>query len=256
MGQKINANGLRLKKRLNWSAVFCAHSLNNYSKLFVDTCQIDVATGIVLSKMVVHPNKLYIYRGSKNLNICSKLAHRYKIYNPLTVLGLRVARARADAIKSATTCFQTLSLISKNTHFQFSNLHRKKNVKTVVRRRFTLLSPKLISAYIFALLDKHAFEKMGFSTSNLIVGITTLLRRLLKPFANKLLGVKIICSGRWKKTRSGRKQKLRVQYGIVRNPSLSNVILFDFLTRKTKFGACGVKVWISRKRMNKNSVRS
>ena len=97
-------------------------------------------------------------------------------------------------------------------------------------------------------MQKDAKTKYGIDTSNLSASIPLLLTKLLSPFKNQLLGVKVICSGRWKKTGSGRKQKLCVKYGRVRNPNLSSVILFDYITQKTKFGACGIKVWVANKK--------
>jgi hypothetical protein len=60
---------------------------------------------------------------------------------------------------------------------------------------FSLLSPKLISSYICALLNKNT-KGNTLSTSNLNTGIPILLARLLVPFKDTLLGVKIILSGK------------------------------------------------------------
>jgi ribosomal protein S3 len=62
---------------------------------------------------------------------------------------------------------------------------------------------------------------------------------------NHILGFKIVCSGKWKKTRSGRKQKLTIKFGQIVNSSVSNVILYDYSVQKTRFGSCSIKVWIS-----------
>jgi ribosomal protein S3 len=53
-----------------------------------------------------------------------------------------------------------------------------------------------------------------------------------------------MCSGKWKKTRSGRKQKFVVQLGRIPNSGVSNLVFFDQMTQKTKFGCFSVKVWI------------
>jgi hypothetical protein len=45
-------------------------------------------------------------------------------------------------------------------------------------------------------LQKDAKTKYGIDTSNLSASIPLLLTKLLSPFKNQLLGVKVICSGR------------------------------------------------------------
>jgi hypothetical protein len=46
MGQKINAIGLRLKKKLNWNSLFCTHNVKNYSNIQQYVNQTNEATSL------------------------------------------------------------------------------------------------------------------------------------------------------------------------------------------------------------------
>jgi small subunit ribosomal protein S3 len=60
-------------------------------------------------------------------------------------------------------------------------------------------------------------------------------------------GVKIVCSGKWKKTKSGRSQKITVTTGRLQTQSLTALTSFGFATSITKYGSCGIKVWVNYK---------
>jgi ribosomal protein S3 len=68
---------------------------------------------------------------------------------------------------------------------------------------------------------------------------------------NVIAGVKVECSGKWKQTASGRKQKLSLTIGSIKTQSLSNVMSFGFSTIHTKHGVCSIKVWLSYRELNK-----
>jgi hypothetical protein len=80
-------------------------------------------------------------------------------------------------------------MIKKTQNKKLNMLGKENNVN------FSLLSPKLISSYICSLLNKNTKTNV-LNTSNLNIGIPMFLTRLLAPFKNTLLGVKIICSGK------------------------------------------------------------
>jgi ribosomal protein S3 len=67
----------------------------------------------------------------------------------------------------------------------------------------------------------------------------------LRDIQKSIVGLKVICSGKWKKTRSGRKQKFLVKFGRIKNPSISVATSYNYAFQKTKFGSCSIKVWIS-----------
>lgn len=256
MSQKINATGLRLKKKLSWNSVFCLHNPQKYANLTVSNRQIKYATTAILSKINTYSNRLFTVRNSKTAVVYSKLIQQQQAYKNTRFYQKQMLK-RMEAALSALSSLRNLSLTGNFINYQLSSLITQNSVikkkgldrsSHFLKSSFTLLTAKLITSFISALLQKDAKTKYGIDTSNLSASIPLLLTKLLSPFKNQLLGVKVICSGRWKKTGSGRKQKLCVKYGRVRNPNLSSVILFDYITQKTKFGACGIKVWVANKK--------
>lgn len=256
MSQKINATGLRLKKKLSWNSVFCLHNPQKYANLTVSNRQIKYATTAILSKINTYSNRLFTVRNSKTAVVYSKLIQQQQAYKNTRFYQKQMLK-RMEAALSALSSLRNLSLTGNFINYQLSRLITQNSVikkkgldrsSHFLKSSFTLLTAKLITSFVSALLQKDAKTKYGIDTSNLSASIPLLLTKLLSPFKNQLLGVKVICSGRWKKTGSGRKQKLCVKYGRVRNPNLSSVILFDYITQKTKFGACGIKVWVANKK--------
>jgi ribosomal protein S3 len=74
-----------------------------------------------------------------------------------------------------------------------------------------------------------------------------LAKFFLYIFKNNIIGLKIICSGKWKKTRSGRKQKLCIRFGKIQRTKIVNTLFYHFLTQKTKYGSFGIKIWVAHK---------
>jgi ribosomal protein S3 len=136
-----------------------------------------------------------------------------------------------------------LSNPSKKYYFADLFFNKKSGLfKRFNKRQFTLLAPQIISSYITQQLNKNAKLKQNSFKNNLKNGITLFCFQLLRLLQVHIVGFKIVCSGKWKKTRSGRKQRLTVKFGRIRKSSISNKILYSYSTQKTKYGACGIKV--------------
>jgi ribosomal protein S3 len=71
-----------------------------------------------------------------------------------------------------------------------------------------------------------------------------LLKRVKLSKSNIISGLKVECSGKWKQTASGRKQKLLFVVGNIKAQSVDQVISYGFSTINTKFGSCSFKVWV------------
>jgi len=67
----------------------------------------------------------------------------------------------------------------------------------------------------------------------------------LTIFHKLITGLKIECKGKWKKTRSGRKQKLNISFGKIQKNTLTNIIFYHSNSQETKYGKCSIKIWIS-----------
>jgi hypothetical protein len=124
-------------------------------------------------------------------------------------------------MSSASSAIKNISLIGNTTNYQIPSptVKIKKQITTkknefkrkdkvpqlssktngftyITREQSLIVSPKLITSFISTLLEKNANSKYGMDTTNLGVSIPLLLTKLLRPFKEHLLGVKVICSGR------------------------------------------------------------
>ena len=248
MGQKINALGLRLKNRTNWNASFCTQDLKSYSKICISNQQLEHTTNFLFLKFHLFLNNTLITKNSKNFQIYTKALQKKDI---IQVSSDFKNNERTELLKSEKQSFKKLFLSNKNTRYTFSDMFfdkREKNYTKITNKHFLALAPKIITNYVTNQLNKKGnLKRLSFAT-NLNLGIILFSRQLLKRFQNNIIGLKIVCSGKWKKTKSGRKQRITVKFGRIVNPSISNIILYDFAAQKTKFGTCGVKVWISHKK--------
>jgi ribosomal protein S3 len=105
------------------------------------------------------------------------------------------------------------------------------------------LSGQLLADYISRQISLTRKLKDESFKSSLTPGLKHIIRTIGQD--TNLSGLKITCSGKWRKTRSGRKETITCSHGRLLTQSMSSVGTFGFSMINTKFGACGVKVWIS-----------
>lgn len=89
--------------------------------------------------------------------------------------------------------------------------------------------------------------KDNFFMFNIRKGIVWLVKLFFNQHRPFITGVKIVCSGRWRKTKSGRKQRMTYSFGKIERQTFSKYVDYGFNSTTTKYGTCGVKVWISYK---------
>jgi len=87
--------------------------------------------------------------------------------------------------------FGNLNIVNKQNLISVSNFNiSRKNVK-----RFTLLSPTIITSFITDQLQKSIKLKNKSFSISLNVGILKLINTFLQFFKNNITGIKIICAG-------------------------------------------------------------
>jgi hypothetical protein len=143
-------------------------------------------------------------RNSKTAVVYSKLIQQQQAYKNTRFYQKQMLK-RMEAALSALSSLRNLSLTGNFINYQLSRLITQNSVikkkgldrsSHFLKSSFTLLTAKLITSFVSALLQKDAKTKYGIDTSNLSASIPLLLTKLLSPFKNQLLGVKVICSGR------------------------------------------------------------
>mgnify|MGYP001192823676 FL=1 len=167
----------------------------------------------------MYSNNFFITRPSKISQVFSKLLQQLKPFkytgrDELELKKLKEKNARAiDYITTTKKLTKQLFFFDNNMSYQFSNFvtQGKKKMKKRIKKNtgyinlyktptknFTLLSPKIITTYVCALLNKNSNFKNDLTMCNpfLNPSIPVIINYILSPLKKKLLGVKIICSGR------------------------------------------------------------
>lgn len=248
MSQKANPISLRLKKRLNWNIWLSLQNFKNYSPFLIGGSNINELTTFILLKFNFFTNNTIITKNSKNYQFFSKIIHENNAYTNLLIESQLLVRSHF--LKNQKKYLSNLFLKETVILPDITDLLFNKNKVAFfnfIKKKFLLFSPRIITYFTIKQLKKtNKFKSKNFSKS-LQLGLLKLTRRFLVLFKNNLIGIKIICSGKWKKTRSGRKQKLCLRFGKIRRTSTVNTLFYNFLDQRTKFGCCSVKVWISHK---------
>jgi hypothetical protein len=106
------------------------------------------------------------------------------------------------------------------------------------------ISAQVLSDYIRRQMSLPQKSKDLDFRINLKTGVSMLAVFLFKrfPLGSSIRGLRIVCSGRWSKTRSGRKQRLVYNRGSLKRLTFSALLDYGMATVTTKFGVCSIKV--------------
>ena len=249
MAQKINSTVLRLKKRLNWSTVFCAHNFNEYSNLIKNTLQISATNNRIMHKININSNYNILIKNSKtyqqNYPILNKKVFFYFV--KLIFFSNKTLQNYYDYkkiyVQFYKVLFKRFFLYQKQLVLKIANEARRFN------NSFLIIHPKLLAEFLkmqmtspnIINLKKNNFDK------NIQVNLLNFIRIILTKFKYDILGLKITCNGRWKKTKSGRKQKIYLKFGQLKNSNLTNKVFFHSIYQQTKYGFFSIKIWVYHK---------
>jgi len=125
-----------------------------------------------------------------------------------------------------------LNLEISNSFFPNFNITEKNdrrsiNYSILKKNKFLILSPKFFSLFIMNEIKLTRDKQIYNFSENFKNIVSRFCKKFLIIFKNNILGIKIVFSGKWKKTRTGRKQKLTLKFGKMRNNALNEIILFD-----------------------------
>ena len=154
------------------------------------------------------------------------------------------------------------------------NLQKNRKQNASKKRKTSVLSKKIVKSTDFSLVRSNSAQiianYIGWQIqaslkqrdwnfqSNFKKGINKTIQSFLKrnvdqtvksilsmKSKNPICGVKVICAGRWKKTKSGRKQKFTLYKGKLAMQSYSSFLDFGFYHGNTKFGSFSFKVLVA-----------
>jgi len=140
--------------------------------------------------------------------------------------------------------------------FSLTNLRRKKLDKMTQQSILPVFTAQVLSDYIAEQVAAPESQKSIAFKRNLLSGVALFTISLLKQVklsnSGVISGLKVECSGKWKQTASGRKQKLLFIVGNIKAQSIDQFLSFGFSTVNTKFGSCSFKVWVCFRTNNVN----
>ena len=263
MTNKINPNILRLNIRKNWSIttgfdIFRFSNLQYKNSNLTNTISLLTSNFDFYSKISLVKNAKHWRFFSKvigNTQIVDSLLPYYPVNNPsiLPITDFSLKKSVFDSqnfslkhrINKKFNSLAYTALNNKNFLFEFSKqqkLQTNKKLALSITKHFFLVDPLLISDFIITQLQQPSNLQNPYFTKNLQSNIFKILCAFLtiknkkrqsinQPARIKIksiIGIKIECSGRWKKTKSGRKQKLHFSYGVTPRTGVVNKIFTSF----------------------------
>lgn len=251
MGQKINANSLRLGKRSNWKSEWFDDK--NYCLTFWKDTEIRKTLKSIVKFFGYSLNNFYIKKSNKKFHIFNKLISSSELLSFIKNIRLKKPSAykslMLQKIKNNNIC--KITPFSNETILDIRRHSSLIKISSFDKSSLTILpfiSSQALSDYLGLQLISPPKIKDDCFKRNFWQGLTLFLYSFFnKKTVFQINGFKLICSGRWKKSKTGRKQKFFCSIGKLRSQTYSTFIDYGFTNVNTKYGVCCIKVWISYK---------
>lgn len=251
MGQKINSTSFRLGKRLSWEFFWSVKKTNFGFCLYTST-----DSRCVIGKKIdfsgVFINYVYFSRTNKDVRILNNTFLKRNASKNILKINFN-DNIEEKIYKSLKDLFFLNSKNCLNIHlfpssFPWSFCGAMPDSKK--HFYWPYLNPKVISNYISQQLSTPRNKKSVGFKRNLLSGILEIVTQLFKNYSQQIIsGFKISCVGKWRQTSSGRSQKTTISIGNVPKQTLGQTILSASSITTTKYGTCGIKVWICYKKL-------
>ena len=252
MGQKINANSLRLGMRNNWKSEWFDDK--NYSLTFWKDNEIRKTLKTIVNFLGFSLNNFYIKKSNKKFHAFNKLIFTSKLLFFMKTLKLKKPSIYRALIlqKIKNINFSKITPFLKDANLdirKYDNMVKNgifdKTTKTILP---FFISSQSLSDYLGLQLISPLKLKDDCFKMNFWRGLTQFLHSFFnKTTVLQINGIKLICSGRWKKSKTGRKQRFLCSIGKLRSQSYSTFIDYGFTNVNTKYGVSCIKIWISYK---------
>ena len=260
MAQKANPTKLRLKKRLNWLNISCVHNLNDYQNTVLNLSNVTNANHKIFANLGIKQANINTVKTSKRyktnlffvdprfLFYFTKLVFYPKLGQGKTILDLYRFMTKYTQLWNIIFnffFFTRKQLINKSTAFNQKSIFKF----FMFKKPYFLLSPKIIVEFIKSHISEIAKPKnlmlKGSFNKNIQKFVLKFVSLLLVNLNIKILGFKLIFSGKWKKTKTGRKQKLYLKYGRIQTSNITNKIWYYNDNLTTKHGVISIKLWLA-----------
>jgi len=257
MAQKVNSLNLRLNKRLNWNTILCVHNFNDFCNQVINTAVLLTTNKKIMFDLKMLQNAMLLTKTSKNYKINCKIVNSHFFFFLIKIIctGKKSVqnffRYHQSYLQIFRSVLKIFLLNQRPLLFHLVNMETQKTFSKykTFKSQFLTLSPKIFTE--FAKNQIAATSAVSLTSSNfnksLQKSLLTLIEIILRAFKYDILGLKIICQGKWRKTNTGRKQKVYLKFGQIQSSNLANKVVYDSISQKTKYGVCSIKIWIAHK---------
>ena len=223
MGQKINSNSFRLGINQSWNSLWACDK-NFYAGILHEDINLTKYLTNVLETSGYFVGDCFIQRSYLNINIYLML-YEYK---------------KSGIVKDS-------KLLTNNNTLEDLNINNlKKNLEKLTSKSVVLYITNATSPFNSPLILSKIIATYLENSKDLRLAVTSMLKNFKKEFfkESNIIGLKILCAGRIQGRRSKLADVQWMQVGSISLQTIKNSISYGYSTAFTKYGTCGVKVWI------------
>lgn len=250
MSQKVHATGMRLNNRNSWTTILNVDN-RQFSNLFFVDLQTRFFLSTVLNFFSILNNRP-LTKFYKSNSIYVQSGFTTKILRKTIISSSQ----RTNSFKKLVDNYQNFTHFNNSSRFHIYDFNQwsKNKLFFILRDKiekssFNLIknsSAQMLGLYIGQQLESSFKQRDLNFRSNLKKGVGKTLQSFLSiQSRDSICGIKVICSGRWKKTKSGRKQTFTFSKGKLSTQSFSSFVDIGFYTGQTKYGKFSLKVYIT-----------
>ena len=248
MAQKINSLSFRLNNRYNWSTIINTHNFNDYFNQIINTNKLQTIKKNIFFSLRSMNNVLTISKTSKAYKVNCKLINQMNYFELVKLIctSKRITQLFHRYQLTYFKLFKHMFTLYSSSKHQLIFRSGSINSNKLLKNQYLVFYPLLITQFVTSqLTNTNIINLTGTNFNNTLqTNILKLIKLLLVKFNYKIIGFKVICVGKWKKTKTGRKQKIYFKFGQIQTANIANKIYYHSTAQKTKFGVCSIKIWI------------
>ena len=236
MGNKINPTNFRIAKRLNWKNLWNAPN-TNYAEIYKNSIDLVEYTKVLAKCLGYSLDLMTVIKGYKK---------DYRMYSSLISLNTVLSEHKVK-LRNQLQTLDRLNVNQTNSKVCLDLFKPSLEGDTHCRQQnYPILSGQFLSDFIANNINsKGRYKNTTFRKRSLQKNISIIVYNMIKNWnIRNICGIRIVVSGRWQRTKSGRKQKLIVNFGELKKSSVATVLSYGFSSAITKYGSNGVKVYV------------
>ena len=247
MSQKVNPIVFRLGARSSWLSVWNAKK-QDYSSILLNDVEFRSSFNAFMSFFGLFPSFPLVSYSTKNSVLYSKILNRNDLLKMKFVFNAR----KKELVNRKRYNLSMCSFFSKTLYLDLFN-YQKTSERQILKNDqshvffnflyFPFISAQVLTNFICTQIQETLKNKeVGFK-KNIRRGILKVIQSCFnKKTVHFISGIRLICSGRFSKTKSGRTQSLSYSLGKLNIPKVSSFLDYGYSTVTTPLGSCSLHV--------------